>query len=104
MLAHIEQATKVMAAAHKSMHRAMDEELDLIADLFRENPEAFWRKNKNARSYWDVAKLIEALNTRTLVPKSDPNVPSHIHRVMKAVALVELKGTPLGARMDDDET
>jgi hypothetical protein len=103
MLAHIEQSTKVMAAAHKGQHRALDEELSLIADLFRENPESFWKGNKTAKSYWTVQNLIQALNERTLVPKSDPNVPSHIHRVMKAVALVELKASPLGARLDDDE-
>lgn len=103
MLAHIEQATKVMGAAHKGQHRAMDEELSLIADLFRENPEAFWKGNKTAKGYWTVQKLLAALDERTLVPKSDPNVPSHIHRVMKAVALVELKASPLGARLDDDE-
>jgi hypothetical protein len=103
MLAHIEQATKVMAAAHKGQHAAMDEELSLIADLFRENPESFWRGNKGSKDYWTVEKLMEALNTRTLVPKSDPNVPSHIHRVMKAVALVELSSGPLGALLDKNE-
>ena len=35
-----------------------------------------------------------ALNTCTLVPKSDPNVPSHVHRLMKAVALVQLLQIP----------
>jgi hypothetical protein len=103
MLAHIEQATKVMAAAHKGQHSAMDEELTLIADLFRENPEAFWKGNKRAKGYWTVKKLIAALEERTLVPKSDPNVPSHIHRVMKAVALVELVASPLGALLDKQE-
>lgn len=105
MLAHIEQATKVMAAAHKGQHAALDEELSLYADLFRENPESFWKGNKTrtAKEYWTVQKLLQALDERTLVPKSDPNVPSHIHRVMKAVALVELKSSPLGARLDDDE-
>ena len=100
MLAHIEQATKVMSAAHKGQHTAMDEELALIADLFRENPESFWKGNKQAKGFWNVEKLMEALSTRTLSPKSDPNVPSHIHRVMKAVALVELATGPLGKLMD----
>ena len=103
MLAHIEQATKVMAAAHKGQHRAMDEELTLIADLFRENPESFWKGNKTAKGYWTVQKLLQALEERTLVPKSDPNVPSHIHRVMKAVALVELVASPLGGLLDKNE-
>lgn len=103
MLAHIEQATKVMAAAHKGQHAALDEELTLLCDLFRENPEAFWKDNKEDKGYWDVTLLLKALDERALVPKSDPNIPSHIHRVMKAVALVELKASPLGARLDDDE-
>lgn len=103
MLGHIENTTKVMAAAHKGQHRALDEELGLIADLFRENPESFWKGNKSAKGYWTVELLMQALNDRTLVPKSDPNVPSHIHRVMKAVALVELKSSPVGGRLDDDE-
>jgi len=85
------------------MAGAQDEELELIADLFRENPESFWKGNKRAKNYWNEAKLIQALNTVTLTPKSDPNIPSHIHRVMKSVALVELKQSPLGALLDDTE-
>lgn len=107
MLAHIEMATKLMAATHKMMHGAQDEELGLIADLFREAPESFWRgnKTKSARKFgWTEGKLLQALDTVTLVPKSDPNIPSHIHRQMKAVALVELQSGPLGALMDATET
>src|SRR5882724_939294 len=104
MLAHIETSTKLMAATHKLGHTAQDEELGLIADLFRENPESFWKGNKKAKNYWDEAKLIEALDTYTLRPKSDPNVPSHIHRVMRAVALTELQAGPLGALMNPLET
>src|SRR5262249_36279457 len=48
MLAHIEQTTKMMGAAHKGQHAAMDEEISLISDLFRENPESFWKGNKRA--------------------------------------------------------
>lgn len=106
MLANIEQSTKVQAAAHKGMHHAMSEELQMLADLFRETPEDFWRGNTVCpKDYWSEEKLVEALNTCTLVPKSDPNVPSHIHRVMKAVALVQLIGTPqFTALMDPKET
>lgn len=100
MLAHIEQATKVMGAAHKGQHHALDEELEMMADLFRENPEAFWRglkgKTRTPKNYWNEALLMKALNEYGLVPRSDPNVPSHIHRVMKAVALAELSATELG--------
>lgn len=94
MLAHIEQATKLMAAAHKGMHAAQSEELGLIADLFREDPESFWKGNRKYKNFWNEKKLFLALNTCSLVPKSDPNVPSHVHRLMKAVALTELMGIP----------
>lgn len=107
MLAHIEMATKLMAATHKLAHQAQDEELGLIADLFRENPESFWRGNKTkfAKKFgWTEEKLLQALNTVTLIPKSDPNIPSHIHRQMRAVALVELQAGPLGALMEPMET
>lgn len=90
MLAYIEQAAQIMLAAHKGMHTAQTEELGLIADLFREDPESFWRGNKKGRNYWDEQKLFLALETYTLVPKSDPNVPSHVHRLMKAIALIQL--------------
>ena len=106
MLATIEQATKVMSAAHKGMHQAQSEELQMLADLFRENPEDFWRNNKKcAKGYWTEQKLLEALDLCTLVPKSDPNVPSHIHRIMKAIALVQLIAIPaFTPRMDPKET
>lgn len=94
MLAHIEQATKLMAAAHKGMHSAQSEELQLIADLFREDPESFWRGNRKYKKFWNEKKLFVALNTCSLVPKSDPNVPSHVHRLMKAVALIQLLAIP----------
>lgn len=94
MLAHIEQATKVMAASHKGMHTAQSREIQMIVDLFRDDPESFWRANKKNGKYWNEAMLFKALNTFSLVPKSDPNVPSHIHRMMKAVALLQLLDLP----------
>ncbi len=107
MLAHIEMTTKLMAATHKGAHQAQAEEIELIADLFRENPQVFWKGNKTkfTRQFgWTEDKLLQALNTVTLVPRSDPNIPSHIHRMMRAVALVELQTGPLGALMDPTET
>jgi hypothetical protein len=104
MLAHIEMATKLMAATHKLGHMAQDEELQLIADLFRENPGSFWKGNKQAKGFWNEEKFIQALDTYTLKPRSDPNIPSHIHRVMRAVALTELQAGPLGQLMNPMET
>src|SRR5262249_45332414 len=78
----------------KGQHTAQSEELTLIADLFREDPESFWRENKRFKGSWTEARLFAALNTLTLRPRSDPNVPSHVHRLMKAVALIQLMQVP----------
>jgi hypothetical protein len=106
MLAQIEQATKVMAAAHKGMHQAQAEEIGMIVDLFRENPQDFWKSNKVcARDYWTEEKFLKALDDCNLVPRSDPNTPSHIHRVAKAVAYSQLIAIPqFGAIMNAQNT
>lgn len=106
MLSYIEQATKVMSAAHKGMHTAQGQELRMIVALFREDPESFWRDcdtDKSPTDYWDEQKLLQALDDCRLVPKSDPNVPSHVHRMMKAAALAQLCESPaFGPKMDID--
>lgn len=106
MLAQIEQATKVMAAAHKGMHQAQSEEFDLIFEVFRDNPEDFIRTAKLAdKGYWTEQTFLQALEDVNLVPVSDPNVPSHIHRVAKAIALVQLITNPaFTALMNAKET
>jgi hypothetical protein len=88
-IAMIEQATKVVDAVHKRLHQAQGKEFELITDLFRENPEDFWRFNvrKNKGSTWDAAKLQKALNDYNLVPRADPNTSSNIQRIMRAQAL-----------------
>lgn len=104
MLAYIEQAAQIMLAAHKGMHGAQSEELGLIADLFREEPESFWRMNKKRKGFWNEEKLFQALDAYNLVPKSDPNIPSHVHRILKATALIQLGEVPMFAgRLDPDE-
>lgn len=91
MLAQIEQATKVMSAAHRGQHTAQAEEFELLIELFRENPQDFWRGNKVCpQNYWTDEKFTQAINNCDLVPVSDPNIPSHIHRVGKALALAQL--------------
>lgn len=95
MMAMIEQATQVMAASHKGFHTAQSEELEMLADLFREYPESFWLGNKKAkRDSWDDEKFLAALEDCTLAPKSDPNIPSHVHRIMKVVAMIQIMGVP----------
>ena len=106
MLAQIEQSTKVMAAAHKGMHHAQADEITMIVDLFREYPEDFWKSNKVCpKNYWNEQKFLQALADCNLVPRSDPNTPSHIHRVAKAVAYSQLIIIPqFGAIMDARQT
>jgi hypothetical protein len=105
MLAQIEQATKIMAAAHKGMHTAQSEEFALLIKLFRRNPEDFWRQNKECpKDYWTDVKLQMAFDNCNLIPVSDPNVPSHVHRVAKALGLVQLSAMPqFASRLDPDE-
>lgn len=94
MLAQIEQATKVMAAAHKGMHQAQSEEIQMLVDLFRRHPEDLLEAAGDDLPSWDATRLLAALENIKLVPVSDPNVPSHIHRVAKALGLVQLLQIP----------
>jgi len=98
MLAQIEQATQVLAAAHKGLHSAQSEEFELLVALIRRNPGAFITavngNPETPRDYWDAAKLEQALTSRQLTPVSDPNVPSHVHRMMKAWGLMTVAQSP----------
>lgn len=87
-LALIEQATKVESAVHKGLHHAQAEEFQLIKERFREDPEAFWRNKP--KSDWTKETFLAALDRYELVPVADPNTPSHMHRLMKAQALLQL--------------
>lgn len=93
-LAMIEQATKVEGGVHKALHAAQAEELQLFKELFRDDPEALWRGNRRPAMGKDlstrVARFRKALDDCEIVPASDPNVPSHIHRLAKASALKQL--------------
>lgn len=96
IMAMIEQQTKVESAVHKGMHVSQSEEFEVLIELLREDPGALFRDRRNKRrnrysnSDWDVPLALQALNAWNLVPRSDPNTPSHTHRVMKTVALLQL--------------
>lgn len=126
MLAQIEQSTKIMSAAHKDLHAAHAEEIELFIELFRENPDDFFRGVKKRKKFdkrnkalliaqgvtpgeipdapvvnWDEPKFLQALDDYQLIPRSDPNTPSHLHRVAKAVAYSQIVLNPaLGAFFD----
>lgn len=86
-IALIEQATKIISVVHKRLHSAQQEEFEILKDLFAENPEALWKFAKNPARKWEQAQEFADLE---LVPAADPNIPSHIHRVMQATALIQL--------------
>ena len=92
-IALIEQATKIESAVHKNLHHAQSEELQLLAKLFREDPESLWRGDRRKVQRLTKELVIEALDTYGLDPQSDPNTPSHIHRIMKAMALKQVAAT-----------
>lgn len=88
VLAAIDQATRVEGGVHKMLYAAQKEELGLLKELFRDDPEALWRDNKRPAMGADKASRLalfkRALENCDLVPASDPNVPSHMHRLAKA--------------------
>lgn len=85
MMSMLEVATQTMAAAHKRMHRAQARELQLIRKKFLQNPQAMQRLNPD---YAHALQTIGGLENLSLVPASDPNVPSQIHRIQLATALI----------------
>src|SRR5512143_1191905 len=90
-LALIEQASKVMDSAHKRLHAAQAEEFKLLKCRFKEDPEAFWRHNKRTTIPWKKEQFIQALNNCELVPVADPNNPTSLHRIAKAMAIKTLQ-------------
>lgn len=85
-LAIIEQASKPIGAVNKRLHNAQAREFGLLKERFRDDPEAFWRFNKRPAMKWEREQLITALEDYDLVPVSDPNNPTKMHRQAKAEA------------------
>jgi hypothetical protein len=113
MLAQVEQATKVIGAVHKALHCAQDEELQLLRKLLREDPAALWRGDKRNR-VWALGineeerkqKFIEALDNCLIRPRSDPNIPSNLHRLLIATWLLQVSAAPQvpGTLLNQQET
>jgi hypothetical protein len=89
-IALIEQSQKVLNAVHKRMHSSQQKEFALLKDLFRKDPEALWRSNKNPAFGRDVQRLTNALENKDIVPKADPNTSSQTLRIQKAIAVYQL--------------
>ena len=90
-LANIEQAVKILNAVHKRMHAAQAEEFKLLAECFRENPEAFWQSGTRSNTPWDEQMFTAALADVELSPQADPNTASSSQRIMKIMALKQLQ-------------
>lgn len=113
ILAQVEQATKVIGAVHKALHNAQDEELQLLRKLLREDPAALWRGDKRNR-VWALGtdpkereeKFIQALDNCLIRPRSDPNIPSQLHRLLIATWLLQVSGAPAvpGTLLNQTET
>lgn len=96
IMAMLEQQTQQMSAVHKSDHTSQKEELRLLRDLFVENPASLTRLARNPARKWEVGAEFADLN---IVPASDPNVPSQMHRIMQSQYILDLamKAPPLFA-------
>ncbi len=90
-LALIEQATKTMDAVHKRLTSAQGKEFQLLKERFKEDPEAFWRHSKKTVVKWQKDQFLAALEDNNLVPVSDPNNPTSMHRIAKAVVIKTLQ-------------
>jgi hypothetical protein len=86
-LALIEQATRPIGAVLKRLHQAQQQEFLLLKDRFREDPESFWRFGCKSQMPWQRAQFLQALEDCELVPVSDPNNPTSLHRTAKAMIL-----------------
>ena len=92
-LAMIDQATKVLNAVHKRLHRSQAEEFRLLVRVFKEHPESFLNMSgddfSDINKRWTEQRFIQALNSYQLVPQADPNTASMMQRQMKIVGLKE---------------
>lgn len=92
-LAMIDQAVKILNSVHKRMHTAQSEELELIVQCFRENPESFWKRNRKPATQWDQETFERALDNYNLIPQADPNTSSQTQRIMKIMGLKQLQAS-----------
>lgn len=98
IMAMLEEKSTVMSAIHARMHEAMARELSMVREMFVERPESFARVLPNPKRSWEA---MEEFNNLNLVPASDPNVPSQVHRIMLATALATLLSMPAAQQLLD---
>lgn len=91
IMSYIDSISKVPSAIHKDDHMAQQDEFEKLRELFEEEPEALHKFARSPAHKWAQAK---ELADHELVPAADPNVPSHMHRIIQAQALAQAAGLP----------
>jgi hypothetical protein len=101
-LALIEQAIKPLMATHKRLCAAQSDELQLLIERFREDPQAFIRASQQSkpvkkpnpqqpsRMNWDESLFLQAINENQIVTRADPNTASHLQRMLRNAALYQM--------------
>jgi len=92
VLALLEQATRIMSAIHKRQHAAQAEEFQMLKELLKEDPAAFWEHGHRKVYEWDKQTFLKAIEEFELAPVADPNMPTQTHRLLKATGLKVLQG------------
>lgn len=83
----VEQAVTVLSAVHRRMHNAQMQEFSLLKELLQEDPEALWRHKKTQPSYQEKVEMLGMLDDNDLVPVADPNMPSYLYRIIRALTI-----------------
>lgn len=95
-LALLEQQTKPIGAVLKRLHASQAKEFSLLKERFKDDPSAFWRFNPRPAKAWSKDEFVRALNDYDLVPVSDPNNPTAMHRAAKSQTLVQMSAAMPG--------
>ena len=101
-LALIEQAIKPLMATHKRLCASQSDELQLLVERFREDPESFVRASRMLKPKktgnpempsqlsWDEQLFLQAINENQIVTRADPNTASHLQRMLRNAALYQM--------------
>ncbi len=89
-MALLEASTKFFSAIHKRLHAALKNELKMIADINAETLPDNLEYNIENQTMQITREDYSSL--MSVVPVSDPNIPSSAHRMAKAQALLAMAG------------
>lgn len=87
IMAAVDQAIKPISAVHKRCYAALAQEFAIFKRLFKEDPSPLLPPDADEKT---KAEIVAALNTASVVPVADPNIPSLAYRLMQVQALITL--------------